>query len=169
MREVPSAGRTGSRREYAPPPEILALIEARQRGEEPVALPRKGRKRSTDTVGIAEAEERAAALATRVEASMRVAEAAVRITLAAERTQWLRRLNEETRARVALGAYRLIAIMSEGDDQQLQRWTESPESLQGMLRMAYEADCIKRGIRPGSDMLSAPEEGSITVLTPSEK
>lgn len=36
-RQVPSQGRTGFRREYTPPPEVQALIEARQRGELPAA------------------------------------------------------------------------------------------------------------------------------------
>ncbi len=36
-RDVASQGRTGKRTEYAPPPEIMALIEARQRNEFPGA------------------------------------------------------------------------------------------------------------------------------------
>lgn len=35
-RQVPSQGRTGFRREYTPPPEVQALIDARQRGEQPI-------------------------------------------------------------------------------------------------------------------------------------
>lgn len=140
------------------------LIEARQRGEVPAVLQRKpvqwtDEQRAqflSDKVGMAQAGERAGALAARVEESIPVAESAIRIALAAERTEWMRRLDDETRARVALGAYRVVALMSEGDDRQLQRWTGSPEALRGALRMAYESDCFKRGIEPGSDMLPLP-------------
>lgn len=37
--EVRSRGRTGIRREYQPPPEVMALIEKRQRGELPEVQP----------------------------------------------------------------------------------------------------------------------------------
>lgn len=33
VRKIPSAGRTGERSEYAPPPEVMELIEARQSGK----------------------------------------------------------------------------------------------------------------------------------------
>lgn len=110
----------------------------------------------SDKVGMVQTGERAGALAARVEESIPVAESAIRVALTAERTDWMRRLAEETRARVALGAYRVIALMSEGDERQLQSWTGSPEALRGALRMAYESDCFKRGIEPGSDMLPLP-------------
>lgn len=47
MREIPSQGRTGSRREYKPPPEVMALIAQRLRGELPsparaASVPRPG-------------------------------------------------------------------------------------------------------------------------------
>ena len=51
FREVKSKGRNGIRREYQPPPEVAALIEARQRGELPPAAP----KASAARVVIAEA------------------------------------------------------------------------------------------------------------------
>ena len=53
---------------------------------------------------------------------------------------------------ISLLAYRSVFIYCDGDLQQINRWLDDSAKTEGLVRLAYEADCIKRGIAPGSDL-----------------
>lgn len=141
-REVPSQGRTGMRVEYSPPLEVMVLIKARRSGELPARQERAPYNvNPIDTGGGV----KAATITPDKEWLVRVA-------MFAANADWLKEVDQERKVRIILEAFRLTLMLSAGDASTFSALTAKPEAMLSALRLAYEIDCIERGVAPGSPL-----------------
>jgi hypothetical protein len=167
-------GRGGMRREYTPPPEVQALIDARQRGEQ-LPTPRKpGYKPSpAGAAAIQRSKEieamRMAAMAMPPPSATNAlfdqqvviwAEPAIQMAFIVRAKPQFAKASEDMLRRVALFSFRFVYLYCDGNLQHINQWLSDPAKTDGMIRLAYEGDCIKRGVAPGSDLNPDPNEYS---------
>lgn len=169
IREEPGKGRGGVRQIFIPPPDVQALIDARQRGDLPAtqahdsaapsspridapyppAAPQPHHKSSEPHPTQAMPNGISALFDQQV---VMWAEPVIRLTLIVRSNHRFAQAPDEFIRRVALLAFRFVFMLCDGDVQRVNQWLNDAKKTDGLVHMAYEGDCIKRGIAPGSDL-----------------
>lgn len=168
MREESGKGPGGVLQIFIPPPEIQALIDKVKRGDIPakqdtgspsVDVPYPPPTPPTPQTYYKAASEHHAPPA--IPNGMTAlfdqqvviwADSIVRLTLIVRSNHRFTKAPDEFIKRVSLLAFRLIFMFCDGDMQRVNLWLNDAKKTDGLVHMAYEGDCIKRGITPGSDL-----------------
>lgn len=158
--EFNGKGRGGVRREYLPPPEIMFLIDARQRGDLPTVPVRSPVE--AQPPGKAESERAVYNLSDGTGALLDQqaiwAEAAIRLAFIVRSKPQFAIAREDMLQRISLLAFRLVFMFCDGDIQHMNKWLNDAGKTDGLVQMAYEGDCIKRDVAPGSDLNPSPND-----------
>lgn len=80
------------------------------------------------------------------------ADPVVRLTLIVRGKPQFAKSPEDVLQRVSLLAFRFVFMFCDGDAKRINQWLDDADKTDGLIKLAYEADCIKRGIAPGSDL-----------------
>lgn len=152
-------GPGGMRTEYQPPADVLALIQPFLQANPDFFSGNKSRPGATaPSPGSHKIEQRLAPYTLSPGTSELFnqqsvwAEAVIRVALFVRNKPLLVNAPPDLHQRVALLLYRLVFLFSDGDLQRVNEWLADAAKMDGLLRMAYEADCMKRGVVPGSDL-----------------
>jgi hypothetical protein len=148
--ELHGKGRGGIRREYIPPAEVIKLINESDSGTpfmlgESLDAPPKARQRKAPYT----LSEKTGALLDQQEAWV---DAAVQLGIAVRSMEKFARLPDEAIKRISVLAFRFIFLFCDGDMKRVTLWVSDAEKLEGFVRLAYEGDCQKRAVLPGSDL-----------------
>ena len=141
IREEPGKGPGGMRQIFIPPPEIGALIEARQRGDIPHS--------EADTYLVKQPV--AASGSVKAVTISPSNEWLVRVAMFANEAEWLRNVDQDRKVGLVLDAFKLTLLLSEGDESRFALLTGKPNAIMSALRLAYEIDCANRGLTPSED------------------
>lgn len=148
FREVKSKGRGGIRREYTPPPEVKALIDARQRGDLP-ATKEKYSIAPSATEFLAESMTKKPRAAT-LKMESPSAEWMLLCAVAIADADWLpkkEKRNKKEEFYLASTLYSLL-VYSLGTDDEKWRWLlDHPEDLQHALRFVYALRTMEVGLQ----------------------
>ncbi len=152
-------GKHGMRTEYQPPADILALIQAFLQAHPDFFKPVKAHTRAgQQSPGHTRVEQLAAPYTVSpgtgdlFDRQSVWSEAIVRVALFVRNKPLLANAPPDLHQRVALLVYRFVFLYCDGDLQRVARLLDDAGKLDGLVRMAYEADCMKRGVAPGSDL-----------------
>jgi hypothetical protein len=156
-------GKSGMRTEYLPPADILALIHPFLQENPDFFGKNKARAAPvTSATGNHKAEQSLASYRVSpgadvfFEKQVGWSEAIIRLTLLVRNHAQLIRAPDDLHQRVALLAYRFAFLYGDGDLQRINHLLDDGDKFSGLIKMAYEADCLKRGIAPGSDLNDGP-------------
>lgn len=154
-------GRGGVRREYSPSPDVLALIETRQRGEQPATptRPLVIEQPSNMVGGVRKHYSLSPNTSALFEQQAAVwGEPAIRLAFIVRGKSQFAKASEGMLQRVTLLAFRFVFLFCDGDVQRINQWLNDSRKTDGLVQMAYEGDCMKRGITPGSDLNPGPDD-----------
>ena len=144
-REVASQGRTGYRTEYTPPPAVMALIEARQRGEFPAAPQSVRSKMAPIKVPL---EPSGKVTAHTLEPS---GEWLLLASFAITDADWLPdtiKQDRQAQIRLALSLYQLLCVHLGSDDAKWQWMMDREGALQHALHFAYDLEQMDMKTNP---------------------
>lgn len=150
-RQVPSPGRTGNKTEYSPPSPVMELISMHQRKELPAAS-----KFAIDTPA-APPYDLSDGTVKLFDQQVEVwAEPVIRLAFIVRGKPQFAKVAQITNStmlqRVSLLAFRFVFMFCDGDAKRINEWLQDTAKTDGLIKMAYEADCMKRGITPGSNL-----------------
>lgn len=77
---------------------------------------------------------------------------AIRLAFMVRSTPRFAKSPDDMLQRVSILAFRFVFMFCDGDVQRINLWLNDASKTDGLVRMAYEGDCMKRGIAPGSDL-----------------
>lgn len=151
-REVASQGRTGYRTEYTPPPAVMALIEARQRGDLPERPMLKACAKPVS-------RQRDLHVKTPLGVSDKLTlyslepsgEWLMLATFAISDASWLPdaiKKDRQAQIRLALNLYNLLCTHLGSDDAKWQWMMDSEDALQHALHFAYDLEQIDMKTNP---------------------
>jgi len=136
--EFKGQGRGGIRREYAPPPEVMALIEARQRGE--IEEPEKPAKARNKALLQKVPFETGSSI--HAEHIIPSAEWIMLSAIAMNDADWLPEMSQKEKVDLGMRLFTLITMLLGADDKKLNLLMDNNVALQAMLRVAYEVSKI---------------------------
>ena len=171
-RMVPSlGGKGGKRTEYCPPADIQKKISAYLADRPYFFDHRTNRARSKSEqynhelrveqsrAGVEDSKEEYAVPLSNdalFEKQVGWSMAIIKLALIVRNLPQFVKASDDLHQRVALLSYRFVYFYCDGDLLRINTVLKDRERISALIHQAYEADCLQRGIEPGSDLKNIP-------------
>ena len=151
IREVPGNGPGGKTRMFVPPSEAAKLINAKWHE---LAHPDPSRTHKAEQIAGVYDVTPEHGIVTEPQLPL-YADVIVRLSFAVALKLHPIESQDELLRRVSLMAFRMLQLFCEGNILRIEKWLSDSSKLDNLIKLAYEADCVKRGVIPGSDLKSS--------------